>query len=161
LPRSSAASNSRERGAIWDRVSKAFDPFHHGIHTSARRRLGWLACQHVGDQDAGKASARELAAGGLNLDVLAEEDADAAHNTPNGAARHRSMDADVYLLFLRACDAWPAGDLAVQEAASGRPKARPTVRWRRWPSHGAPCAAPPRTVVGHYRVLKKREGVIK
>src|SRR5438309_413103 len=73
--------------------------------------------------------------------------------------------ADVYLLFcLRRGDAWPAGDLAVQEAIKiglGL-KTRPTAKQM------APLAEPWRPLRGaaahlwwaYYRVLKKREGVI-
>ena len=61
--------------------------------------------------------ARELAAERLNLDVLADEDADAAHNTLTALPGIGPWTADVYLLFcLGHGDAWPAGDLAVQEA---------------------------------------------
>ena len=61
--------------------------------------------------------ARELAAERLNLDVLANEDADAAHNTLTALHGIGPWTADVYLLFcLGHGDAWPAGDLAVQEA---------------------------------------------
>ena len=53
--------------------------------------------------------------------------------------------ADVYLLFcLGHGDAWPAGDIAIQEPSrSGLAcRRRPTVkRWRRWPSLGARYAA--------------------
>ena len=61
--------------------------------------------------------AREIAAERLNLDVLANEDADAAHNTLTALHGIGPWTADVYLLFcLGHGDAWPAGDLAVQEA---------------------------------------------
>ena len=64
-----------------------------------------------------KALAREIAAERLNLDVLANEDADAAHNTLTALHGIGPWTADVYLLFcLGHGDAWPAGDLAVQEA---------------------------------------------
>ena len=65
--------------AIWGRLSAAFDPFHHEAVRRARAdrrgRLGLSAAKiktlkHI---------ARELAEERLNLDVLAEEDADAAH----------------------------------------------------------------------------------
>ena len=75
--------------------------------------------------------ARELAAERLNLDVLAEEDADAAHNTLTALHGIGPWTADVYLLFcLGHGDAWPAGDLAVQEAVKvglGL-KTRPTAK---------------------------------
>ena len=112
-----------------------------------------------------KSIARELAAERLNLDVLAEEDADAAHNTLTALHGIGPWTADVYLLFcLGHGDAWPAGDLAVQEAVKiglGL-KTRPTVKQM------APLAEPWRPLRGaaahlwwaYYRVLKKREGVI-
>ena len=73
--------------------------------------------------------------------------------------------ADVYLLFcLGHGDAWPAGDLAVQEAVKiglGL-KTRPTAKQM------APLAEPWRPLRGaaahlwwsYYRAIKKREGVI-
>ena len=87
--------------------------------------------------------ARELAAERLNLDVLAEEDADAAHNTLTSLHGIGPWTADVYLLFcLGHGDAWPAGDIAIQEAIKvglGL-QARPTAKqmaplaepWRPW-----------------------------
>ena len=75
--------------------------------------------------------AREIAAERLNLDVLANEDADAAHNTLTALHGIGPWTADVYLLFcLGHGDAWPAGDLAVQEAVKiglGL-KTRPTAK---------------------------------
>ena len=60
--------------------------------------------------------ARELGEARLNLDVLAEEDADAAHHTLIALPGIGPWTADVYLLFcLGHADAWPAGDIAVQE----------------------------------------------
>ena len=109
--------------------------------------------------------AREIAAERLNLDVLANEDADAAHNTLTALHGIGPWTADVYLLFcLGHGDAWPAGDLAVQEAVKiglGL-KTRPTAKQM------APLAEPWRPLRGaaahlwwsYYRVLKKREGVI-
>ena len=64
-----------------------------------------------------KHNARELAEERLNLDVLANEEADAAHNTLTALPGIGPWTADVYLLFcLGQGDAWPAGDPAVQEA---------------------------------------------
>ena len=109
--------------------------------------------------------ARELAAERLNLEVLAEEDADAAHNTLTKLHGIGPWTADVYLLFcLGHGDAWPAGDLAVQEAVRiglGL-KTRPTARQM------APLAEPWRPLRGaaahlwwsYYRALKKREGFL-
>ena len=109
--------------------------------------------------------ARELAAERLNLDVLAEEDADAAHHTLTALHGIGPWTADVYLLFcLGHGDAWPAGDIAIQEAVKvglGL-QARPTAKQM------APLAEPWRPLRGaaahlwwsYYRVLKKREGVL-
>jgi DNA-3-methyladenine glycosylase II len=151
--------------AIWGRVSKAFDPFHHEALRRARAdRLGRLGLSAAKIKTL-KNIARELAAERLNLDVLANEDADTAHNTLTSLHGIGPWTADVYLLFcLGHGDAWPAGDLAVQEAVrSGLGlKTRPT------PKQMAPLAEPWRPLRGaaahlwwsYYRVLKKREGVI-
>jgi DNA-3-methyladenine glycosylase II len=151
--------------AIWGRVSAAFDPFHHDALRRARAdRLGRLGLSAAKIKTL-KALARELAAERLNLDVLAEEDADAAHATLTRLHGIGPWTADVYLLFcLRHGDAWPAGDLAVQEAVRiglGL-KTRPTAKQM------APLAEPWRPLRGaaahlwwaYYKVLKARDGVI-
>src|SRR6202158_852567 len=151
--------------AIWARVSAAFDPFHHDAIRKARAdklsRL-WLS---AAKNKTLKHIARELGEERLNLDVLANEDADAAHNTLTALPGIGPWTADVYLLFcLRHGDAWPAGDLAVQEAMKvglGL-KTRPSAKQM------APLAEPWRPMRGaaahlwwtYYRALKKREGVI-
>jgi len=67
--------------AIWARVSAAFDPFDHARLRKARAdRLGRLGLSAAKIRTL-KNLARELAAERLNLEVLANEDADAAHNT--------------------------------------------------------------------------------
>src|SRR5271156_4534294 len=151
--------------AIWARVSKAFDPFHHDALRRARAdRLGRLGLSGAKIKTL-KNIARELAAERLNLDVLAEEDADAAHNTLTALHGIGPWTADVYLLFcLGHGDAWPAGDLAVQEAVKIglNLTTRPTAK------EMAPLAEPWRPMRGaaahlwwsYYRALKKREGVI-
>src|SRR5712671_164164 len=103
--------------AIWARVSKAFDPFDHDSIRKARAdRLGRLGLSAAKIKTL-KNIARELTAERLNLDVLAEEDADTAHHTLTALHGIGPWTADVYLLFcLGHGDAWPAGDLAVQEA---------------------------------------------
>src|SRR6187431_3208169 len=151
--------------AIWGRLSAAFDPFHHDALRKARTdRLGRLGLSGAKIKTL-KNLAREIASERLNLDVLANEDADAAHNTLTALHGIGPWTADVYLLFcLGHGDAWPAGDLAVQEAVKiglGL-AARPTVKQM------APLAEPWRPLRGaaahlwwsYYRALKKREGVI-
>jgi DNA-3-methyladenine glycosylase II len=152
--------------AIWGRVSAAFDPFDHEALRRARaERLGRLGLSAAKIKTL-KGVARELATGRLNLDVLANGDADVAHNTLTALLGIGPWTADVYLLFcLGHGDAWPASDLAVQEAVKiglGL-KTRPTAK------EMAPLAEPWRPMRGaaahlwwsYYRVLKKREGVIQ
>jgi DNA-3-methyladenine glycosylase II len=151
--------------AIWGRVSAAFDPFDHESLRKARAdRLGRLGLSAAKIKTL-KNIARELAAERLNLDVLANEDADAAHNTLTALPGIGPWTADVYLLFcLGHGDAWPAGDLAVQEAV----KIGLGLKTRPTPKEMAPLAEPWRPLRGaaahlwwsYYRVLKKREGVI-
>src|SRR6266568_9031211 len=63
--------------AIWARVSAAFDPFHHDTLRKARAgRLGRLGLSAAKIKTL-KNLAHELVAERLNLDVLANEDADA------------------------------------------------------------------------------------
>jgi DNA-3-methyladenine glycosylase II len=152
-------------GAIWARLSAAFQPFDPDAVGSARAgRLGRLGLSAAKIKTL-KNVARELSAERLNLDVLANEDADAAHNTLTALHGIGPWTADVYLLFcLGHGDAWPAGDLALQEAVKiglGL-QTRPTAKQM------APLAEPWRPMRGaaahlwwsYYRALKKREGVI-
>jgi DNA-3-methyladenine glycosylase II len=152
-------------GAIWDRLCKAFDPFdQHAVRRARADRLGRLGLSAAKIKTL-KFLARELSNDRLNLDVLAEEDADAAHHTLTALHGIGPWTADVYLLFcLGHGDAWPAGDLAVQEAVKiGLDlKMRPTAK------EMAPLAEPWRPLRGaaahlwwsFYRAIKKREGVI-
>jgi DNA-3-methyladenine glycosylase II len=151
--------------AIWARLIAAFDPFHHDSLRRARAdRLGRLGLSAAKIKTL-KNLAREIAAERVNLDVLANEDADTAHRTLVSLHGIGPWTADVYLLFcLGHGDAWPAGDLAVQEAVKlglGL-KTRPTTK------EMAPLAEPWRPLRGaaahlwwsYYRATKKREGVI-
>lgn len=151
--------------AIWGRLSGAYDPFHHDAVRRARAdRLGRLGLSAAKIKTL-KNIARELSAERLNLDALAEQDADAAHAALVHLPGIGPWTADIYLLFcLGHGDAWPAGDLAVQEAMRiglGL-KARPTVK------EMAPLAEPWRPLRGaaahlwwaYYHAVKKREGVI-
>lgn len=151
--------------AIWGRVGAAFDPFDHAAIKRARTdRLGRLGLSTAKIKTL-KALARELHAERLNLDVLANQDADVAHATLTALHGIGPWTADIYLLFcLGHGDAWPAGDLAVQEAMRiglGL-KARPTAKQM------APLAEPWRPLRGaaahlwwaYYHAVKKREGVI-
>jgi DNA-3-methyladenine glycosylase II len=151
--------------AIWARLTAAFDPFHHVTVRKARAdRLGRLGLSAAKIKTL-KNLARELASERLNLDVLANEDADAAHNTLTALHGIGPWTADVYLLFcLGHGDAWPAGDLAMQEAV----KMGLGLKTRPTPKQMAPLAEPWRPLRGaaahlwwaYYRAVKKREGVI-
>ena len=151
--------------AIWGRVSAAFDPFdHHAIRKARTDRLGRLGLSGAKIKTL-KLLAREIAEERLNLDVLANEDADAAHNTLTSHHGIGPWTADVYLLFcLGHGDAWPAGDVAIQEAV----KVGLGLKERPTPKQMAPLAEPWRPLRGaaahlwwaYYRVLKKREGVV-
>src|SRR3954453_10625269 len=151
--------------AIWGRLSAAFDPFHHDSLRKARAdRLGRLGLSAAKIRTL-KTVAREIAAERLNLDVLAEEDADAAHATLTRLHGIGPWTADVYLLFcLRHGGAWPAGDLAVQEEVrSGlglktRPNAKAMAALAE-PWRPLRCAAA-HLWWAYYKVLKARDGVI-
>lgn len=157
--------STKAAAAIWGRVNTAFDPFHHEALKSARNdKLGRLGLSGAKIKSL-KFIARELCAERLNLDVLAEEDADAAHATLTKLHGIGPWTADIYLLFcLGHGDAWPAGDLAIQEAMRiglGL-KSRPTEKEMQ------PLAEPWRPLRGaaahlwwaYYHAVKKREGVL-
>ena len=97
--------------AIWDRLSegvRSVRPRH--VRKARTDRLGRLGLSAAKIKTL-KNLARELAAERLNLDVLADEDADAAHHTLTALHGIGPWTADVYLLFcLGHGDAWPAGD---------------------------------------------------
>jgi DNA-3-methyladenine glycosylase II len=117
--------------AIWGRMVKAFDEVQHSHIRTARtdrlRRLG-LSVAKVKTL---KFIAREIDEKRLDLAKLADAPADDAHNTLTALHGIGPWSADIYLLFcLGHSDAWPAGDLAVQEAVRiglGL-KSRPTVK---------------------------------
>jgi DNA-3-methyladenine glycosylase II len=100
----------------------------------------------------------------LPLDRLHEYDADEAHALLTAVKGIGPWTADVYLLFcLGQPDAFPAGDLALQEAAriafgfESRPDSKAlralAERWRPWRGVAA------KMLWAYYRVIKAREGV--
>ncbi|WP_409337812.1 DNA-3-methyladenine glycosylase family protein [Afipia sp. P52-10] len=117
--------------AIWARMVEAYDELHHDHIRQARadklRRLG-LSVAKIKTL---KFIAGEIAAGRLDLAALADAPADAAHAALTKLHGIGPWTADIYLLFcLGHGDAWPAGDLAIQEAVRiglGL-RARPTVK---------------------------------
>jgi DNA-3-methyladenine glycosylase II len=99
----------------------------------------------------------------LPLDRLGDLGADEAHALLTGVKGIGPWTADIYLLFcLGHADAFPAGDLALQEAArlAYELEARPTdkeltalgERWRPWRGVAA------KTLWAYYRIAKMREG---
>jgi len=150
-------------GAIWARLKDAFDPFHHNALRRARAdRLGRLGLSAAKIKSI-KAIATEIAKGNLDLDHVGQSDADTAHQALVAMHGIGPWTADIYLLFcLGHADAWPAGDLALQESAriAFALEARPTTKemivigeaWR--PFRGVAA----HLLWAHYHVVKRREG---
>jgi DNA-3-methyladenine glycosylase II len=148
--------------AIWGRLSAAFDPFHCGAVRRARtpklKRIG-LSAPKI---RALKAVAKAVEDGALDLAALASMPADEAHAMLTAVHGIGPWTADIYLLVcLGHADAWPAGDLALQEAAriafalTTRPTAKSMVPlaepWRPWRGVAA------RLLWAYYRATKGRE----
>lgn len=150
-------------GAIWGRLAAAFEPFEPAAIIRARAvrlaRLGLSAPKIRALKEIARAVARgELAL--ATLGELAAEDAHAALTRVHGIG---PWTADIYLLScLGHADAWPAGDLALQEAArlAFALRARPTAKemvplaepWRPWRAVAA------RVLWTYYRSVKGRDG---
>ncbi|WEF52195.1 DNA-3-methyladenine glycosylase 2 family protein [[Pseudomonas] carboxydohydrogena] len=151
--------------AIWKRVSDAFDPFHHDLIRNARAaRLARLGLSAAKIKTL-KALARELAANRLDLDTLGRQEADLAHAALTALHGIGPWTADIYLLFcLGHGDAWPGGDLAVQEAMriglnlESRPTPKQATvlaeRWRPWRGAAA------HLWWAYYHAVKRREGIL-
>jgi DNA-3-methyladenine glycosylase II len=129
--------------AIWGRLAAAFDPLDATAILRARpaklARLG-LSGPKI---RALKAIAKAVASEGLALQTLAALPADEAHAALTAVHGIGPWTADIYLLAcLGHTDAWPAGDLALQEAAHvafalpARPNAQEMQAlaepWRPW-----------------------------
>ena len=110
-----------------------------------------------------RAAARAVIEGALPLERLEALPADEAHDALVAVKGIGPWTADIYLLFcLGHPDAFPAGDLAVQEAARAafrldmRPDAKALTalaeRWRPWRGVAA------KVLWAHYRLIKAREG---
>jgi DNA-3-methyladenine glycosylase II len=130
-------------GAIWGRLEAAFAPLEPVAILRARparlARLG-LSAPKIRTF---KAIARAVDRGELALPALAELPADTAHATLTAVHGIGPWTADIYLLScLGHADAWPAGDLALQEATRlaftlpARPSAKEmqaiAEAWRPW-----------------------------
>jgi DNA-3-methyladenine glycosylase II len=117
--------------AIWNRLSVAYDPFHHdSIHRARAPRLAKLGLSAAKIKTL-KLLAAEISSARLDLNALGELDADTAHKALVALHGVGPWTADVYLLFcLGHSDAWPAGDLALQDAvrAGLGLESRPTTK---------------------------------
>jgi DNA-3-methyladenine glycosylase II len=148
--------------AIWTRLTTTFDP----LDPDKIRRARATTLARIGLSGAKirafKAIATAVRKDGVDLDALADLPADDAHRALTALHGVGPWTADIYLLFcLGHADAWPAGDLAVQEAMrlAFRLKSRPTVKQM------GPLAEPWRPLRGvaalllwsYYRALKKRD----
>jgi DNA-3-methyladenine glycosylase II len=150
--------------AIWGRLTSAFDPVDANAIRKARAdRLGRIGLSAAKIKTL-KTVAREIDAKRLDLDALAEREANEAHNRLTVLHGIGPWTADIYLLFcLGHGDAWPAGDLALQEGIRmGLDlKSRPSIKemgplaegWR--PFRGAAA----HLWWAFYRVAKRRDAV--
>jgi len=149
--------------AIRSRLLAAFDPFHHDAVRRARadrlKRLG-LSAPKIKSI---KAIATSIANGQIDLDAVARMPADEAHAALTALHGIGPWTADIYLLFcLGNADAWPAGDLALQESARiafalrRRPDAKAMTKlgetWRPWRGVAA------HLLWAYYHAVKRREG---
>jgi DNA-3-methyladenine glycosylase II len=149
--------------AIWGRLAAALDPLDHAAMLKARtpklRRVGLS----MGKIRTLRAIARAIRDGVLDPDKLVDMPADDAHQLLMQVHGIGPWTADIYLLTcLGHADAWPAGDLALQEATrlALALKARPTTKemgslaeaWRPWRGVAA------RLLWTYYRAVKGRSG---
>jgi DNA-3-methyladenine glycosylase II len=150
--------------AIRDRLFAAFDPFHHDTVRKARtdklKRLG-LSMPKIKSI---RAIAAAVSEGVIDLNAVGNMDADDAHAALVQLHGIGPWTADIYLLFcLGHADAFPAGDLAVQEAVRiafnlrkrPDPKALTKIAeaWRPWRGVAA------HLFWAYYHVVKRREGI--
>src|SRR5689334_16805965 len=150
--------------AIRNRLFAAFDPFHHDTLRRARsdrlKRLGLSAPKIKSIREIARAVARNR----IDLTAVGNMDADEAHNALTALHGVGPWTADIYLLFcLGHADAFPAGDLAVQESARialglrKRPDAKALTKlaeaWRPWRGVAA------HLLWAYYHVVKKRDVV--
>ncbi len=149
--------------AIWGRLRTILDPPSPERFLSlsdAELRAAGLSAMKVRTI---RATATEIVEGRLPLDRLNSLPADEAHDCLTRVKGIGPWTADIYLLFcLGHPDAFPGGDLAVQEAAriayglDERPDAKMLTAlaegWRPWRGVAA------KVLWAYYRVAKAREG---
>jgi DNA-3-methyladenine glycosylase II len=151
--------------AIWARFAAAFDPFHPDAVRRARtERLARIGLSMPKIRTV-KALGHAIARGEIDLAALGDMPADDAHAALVRLHGIGPWTADIYLLFcLGHADAWPAGDLALQEAARiglklrQRPDAKAITRiaetWRPWRGVAA------HLLWAYYKAMKQRDGVL-
>jgi DNA-3-methyladenine glycosylase II len=150
-------------GAIWARFASRFpDMAPHDVAAAADDdlRAPGLSAPKIRTL---RAIAAAIEDGSLPIGRLADHPADEAHALLTAVKGIGPWTADIYLLFcLGHPDAFPAGDLALQEAAriayglEGRPKEKDFLglaeRWRPWRGVAA------KVLWAYYRIAKAREG---
>jgi DNA-3-methyladenine glycosylase II len=149
--------------AIWGRLTTALDPLEPASVLRARTaklaRVG-LSAPKIRTL---KAVAKAIDRGEIDLASLVDRPADEAHAALTALHGIGPWTADIYLLScLGHADAWPAGDLALQEAVRlllvlpTRPVTREmgplAERWRPW--RGAAAYM----LWTYYRAVKQRDG---
>ena len=150
--------------AIWGRLSTALDPLDHTALMRARTAKLVRAGLSGAKIRTLKAIAKAIDRGELDLPTLADKPADEAHAALTAVHGIGPWTADIYLLFcLGHADAWPAGDLALQEAAKLllALKTRPTSKemaplaesWRPWRGVAA------HLLWAYYAAIKRRDPV--
>jgi DNA-3-methyladenine glycosylase II len=149
--------------AIWSRLESALDPFSPQLVRRARTAKLARAGLSAPKIRTLKAIASAIDRGELDLALLSGLSADEAHRRLTAIHGIGPWTADIYLLFcLGHADAWPAGDLALQEAARlllglrSRPSSRDmgplAESWRPW--RGAAACV----LWTYYRAAKQRDG---
>lgn len=149
--------------AIWTRLAAAFDPFDPAAVQRARAGTLMRAGLSVAKVKTLKAIAAAITSGALDLPSLCDRPADEAHAKLTALHGIGPWTADIYLLAcLGHADAWPAGDLALQEAARlalalpARPGAKEmTALAESWRPYRAVAA---RLLWTYYRSIKGRDG---
>jgi DNA-3-methyladenine glycosylase II len=149
--------------AIWGRVAARFPTLNPDALAAAQdadlRAVG-LSAPKIRTL---RAVAAAVGEGTLPLDALHDRPADEAHRLMTAVKGIGPWTADIYLLFcLGHPDAFPAGDLAVQEAArlayglDARPPDRDILalaeRWRPWRGVAA------KVLWAYYGLVKARDG---
>jgi DNA-3-methyladenine glycosylase II len=148
--------------AIWTRLAAQLDPFEPAAVRRARPVRLARAGLSAAKIRALKAIARAIDEGTLDLAGLVDRSADDAHRMLIAVHGIGPWTADIYLLFcLGHADAWPAGDLALQEAAriAFALPTRPTAKqmqalaepWRPWRGVAATL------LWTYYRTIKRRD----